>query len=149
MLVNLKSWVIFLVWYSLNGYARSCGWLDRCVNLEEIAFSFFFLIGTWTEFENGKTNGRLYWAWTGSVENFAQFRFNFFLFFWAVVIEIFRNTVKIEETSHTRRVGFFLLFLDGKRSSTNMQLFLWITCGYWYMWEPAPRLQKKVAALSS
>ena len=103
MLVNLKSWVIFLVWYSLNGYARSCGWLDRCVNLEEIAFPFFFLIGTWTEFENGKTNGRLYWAWTGSVENiFARFFFVFIFFFWAVVNEIFRNTVHANPKS-----GFF------------------------------------------
>ena len=51
--------------------------------------------------------------------------------------------------AHVDRVGLFLLFHPLKRSSTNMQLFLKITCGYWYTRHCATRLQKKVAALSS
>ena len=51
--------------------------------------------------------------------------------------------------AHVDRVGLFLLFHPLKRSSTNMQLFLWITCGYWYTRCCGTGLQKKVAALSS
>ena len=149
MLVNLKSWVIFLVWYSLNGYARSCGWLDRCVNLEEIVapISISFDRNLNLIWER-KTNQR---APELSLNRFSRKYRSISFSKIAVIIEIFRKYRKNRRKPVTQvdKVGLFLLFLDGKRSSTNMQLFLKITCGYWYTRHCATRLQKNVAALRS